>query len=215
MPLGDDGHVEAAAVEGAKLAPGIALVDTHGLLDTHVATGGGELAQPDLLDRSNEGGGTAIHDRHFRAIELDDRIIDAKPAQGRHQMFDGGNAACLRIADNGAKGGGGDSAPMRGNLDVATGFRVLHGKHDARAGIRRMKRDLGRIAGMDTDALQRYGAGERGLPVGASFHQSIVLCANPGSDDVGGIAKLARIMIRPGDLPDRRCNIQAGAGGSK
>ncbi len=50
-----------------------------------------------LIDRGDEGGGAAVHDRHFRAIELDHRIVDRAAGERRQQMLDRADADAFAI----------------------------------------------------------------------------------------------------------------------
>jgi hypothetical protein len=42
----------------------------------------------DLVDRLDERGGAAVHDRHFAGVDLDVAVVDAEAAQSREQMLD-------------------------------------------------------------------------------------------------------------------------------
>src|SRR6478736_6654992 len=53
-----------------------------------------------LIDRANERYGAAIHDRHFRAIDLDNDIVDVEAAQGCQQMFGGRAKRALSVTEH-------------------------------------------------------------------------------------------------------------------
>ncbi len=46
---------------------------------------------PDAIDQEVERCRTAIHNRHFVGINVDQNVVDALPRKGCHQMFDGAN----------------------------------------------------------------------------------------------------------------------------
>ena len=69
-----------------------------------------------LIDRVDEGRRTAVHDRHFRPVDLDHHIVHAEPAQGRQQMFRGRAKRAVGIAQDGGKFGGGDRADVGANF---------------------------------------------------------------------------------------------------
>ena len=52
---------------------------------------------PSALDQKQEGRGTPIHDRHFAAIELDNRIVDRGARQRRHQVLDRAHRISLAV----------------------------------------------------------------------------------------------------------------------
>jgi hypothetical protein len=40
-----------------------------------------------FLNQIGEGGSAAVHDRHFRRAQFDDRVVDAQADEGRKQVF--------------------------------------------------------------------------------------------------------------------------------
>ena len=58
-----------------------------------------------LIDRGDERRGAAVHDRDFRAVDLDDRIVDAEAAQRRQHMFGGRNGGTALVAEHGGEFG--------------------------------------------------------------------------------------------------------------
>ena len=59
-----------------------------------------------LIDRGDESGGAAVHDRNFRTIDLDGGVIDAHAPQRSEHMFGGGNQRTFAVAQHGCKFGG-------------------------------------------------------------------------------------------------------------
>src|SRR4029078_11964950 len=45
----------------------------------------------------------AFHDRLFGAVDLDQGVVDAKPAQRGQQMLDGGDGSAIAVAEHGAQ----------------------------------------------------------------------------------------------------------------
>ncbi len=70
-----------------------------------------------LIDRGDEGRGAAVHDRHFRTVDLDGGIVDAHAAQRSQHMLCGGNQWAVTVAQNGREFGG--DHRFRGRLNLA------------------------------------------------------------------------------------------------
>ena len=70
-----------------------------------------------LIDRGNESGGAAVHDRNFRTVDLNRRVVDAHASQGSKHVLGGGNQRTLAIAQNGCEFGGDHG--FRGGLNLA------------------------------------------------------------------------------------------------
>ncbi len=109
-PLGPDQrrveidlHVEMEAVMGGQLAKGAAVLHADLFQDFEEAARAIELGQADLVDGLDEAGGAAVHDRHFRAVNLDQRVVDAKTAQSREQVLDGRNRGAIAVTKHGAQ----------------------------------------------------------------------------------------------------------------
>ena len=101
------------------------------------------------IDRLDEGGRAAVHDRHFRSINLDGRVVDAERAEGGHQVL---HRRHLRAgdADGGAQLGGADVTEIGGD-GVGAAIAVGQPETQAAAGRRRMH-GHGRLASaMDPD----------------------------------------------------------------
>jgi hypothetical protein len=72
-----------------------------------------------LIDRGDEGGGAAVHDRHFRTIDFDGGVIDAHTAQRSQHVFGGGNQRTVTVAQHGCEFGGDHGFGCRRNLAIA------------------------------------------------------------------------------------------------
>lgn len=60
------------------------------------------FANAGALDQENEGRGAAVHNRHFRPVDFDYRIVDAAACERGHKMFNGGDGDAVFVADHGA-----------------------------------------------------------------------------------------------------------------
>ncbi len=109
------------------------------------------LLAPGAFDEEDEGCGAAIHDRHFRPIDIDDDIVDLGAGERRHEMLDGADRRPLAIAERRAQRRIDDVFPACDDLDPAT---ELIGPAKENAAIRRcrMQRDRRLYPGMEADA---------------------------------------------------------------
>ena len=117
----------------------------------------------DLVDRVDERGGAAVHDRHFGAVDLDEDVVDAEAAQGRHQVLDRRDGAAHAVADDGAERGGDDGAVMGVDDALAAAGETGAEEDDAVIGFGWVEGDLDRLAGMDADPLEGHAVAQRGL----------------------------------------------------
>ena len=60
----------------------------------------------------------AVHDRHFRPVDLDQRVVDAEAGQRGEHMLGGGAQRSVGIAEHGREFGGGDRAHVGAHLPV-------------------------------------------------------------------------------------------------
>ena len=58
-----------------------------------------------LVDRGNEGGGAAVHDRSFGTVDLDGGVVDAHATQRSKDVLGGGNHRAFAVAQDGCKFG--------------------------------------------------------------------------------------------------------------
>ena len=109
-PLGPDHlvlevnlNVETETVMRSELTLGAIVLNTDRLEDLQVPTGRIELGQADFIDRLNETDRTAVHNRHFGAVDLNKRIVDTEAAQSREQMLHGRDSGPIAVPKNGAQ----------------------------------------------------------------------------------------------------------------
>src|SRR5690606_34194621 len=110
-----------------------------------------------LLHRLDENGRAAVHDGHFAAVDLDDRIVDAERIEGRHDMLDRRDGACRGETEHGAQIGGAD----RGRYGLEFGHFVVGAdalENDAGAGFGWIESCCDFCPGMDTDTPNRERA---------------------------------------------------------
>ena len=62
---------------GAQFGEAVARTDLNRLENLDVTARGALLRDSGLVDRGDEAGGAAVHDRHFGAIDLDGGVVDA------------------------------------------------------------------------------------------------------------------------------------------
>ena len=91
---------------GPQLAEAIADRHLHRLQHLDEAAGGGLGHNAGLIDRGDEGGRAAVHDRNFGAVDFDGGVVDAHAAQRREHVFGGGNQRTFAVAENGGEFGG-------------------------------------------------------------------------------------------------------------
>ena len=95
-----------------QLAVAIVFGDANGLQDPDVAPRHRQRDQADLIDRVNERRRAAVHDRHFRPVDLDDGVVDAETRQRGEHMLGGRAERPGGVAEDGGKFGGGDGADV-------------------------------------------------------------------------------------------------------
>src|SRR5512135_1925188 len=94
----DFGFDAKAARMRPQFAVAVALGDANWLENLNVAARRSKRGDADLIDRGNERGGAAVHDRDFRAVDLDHGIVDAKTVQSRQHMFGRRDSRAILIA---------------------------------------------------------------------------------------------------------------------
>ena len=129
-----DLDLDAAAVIGRELGKRVAGLDAHGLENPDVAARRVEPGDTRLIDRGDEGAGAAVHDRHFRPVNLDHDVVDVERAERRHEVLDGGDRRTRR-ADRGAEIGGVDVGELRGDFPIAPGGDIGAEESDAGIGL--------------------------------------------------------------------------------
>ncbi len=150
-----DLDLEARAVIGLEFGPGGAAVDANRLDDADIAALDVERLDAGLVDGFDEGGGAAVEDRHFVAVDLDDEIVDAEAEQRGHDMLDRADMMAGGIAKRGAEVGGADFGDQRADFArLAAGVDMM--EDDAGVGIGREESDGNRLAAVDAEPSQRH-----------------------------------------------------------
>jgi hypothetical protein len=99
-----DLDVEAeSALGGSKLGVGLPALGTNRPQHLDVAARHSTGHQPHGVDGRDERSCAAVQDRHLRAVDLDENVVDAQPAKGGHEMLDGCDRAALALAEHGAE----------------------------------------------------------------------------------------------------------------
>ena len=123
-----------------EFAIGAGVLDRDPLQDFEEAAGSLKFGKADFVDRLDEARGTAVHDRNFGAVDLDQGVVDAETAQGGEQMFDRCHGGAVAVAKHGAERYAGDVALVGSDLG-AFGMAVRKKETDASVTISRTKRD--------------------------------------------------------------------------
>ena len=56
-----------------------------------------------LVDGRDKGRGAAVHDRHFRTVDLDDGVVDPHATQCGKHVLGGGNQRTFAVAQDGCE----------------------------------------------------------------------------------------------------------------
>lgn len=150
--------------DGAETGESAAVLDAHRAQNLEITTGRAERDEAGRLDGCDELGGAAVHDRHFRAVDLDQHIVEAEAGAGRHQMLDRGDGAGSLVADHRAQLGGADLVVAGVDELLMPAFEALAQEDDAGIGSGRPQGQAGRSPGMNADALQGHGRAKGRLP---------------------------------------------------
>ena len=161
---------EAARV-GANLADRIPHCHPHRFEHPDVASRRVERIKADLVDGGDERRRAAVHDRRFRAIDLDHRIIDTEAGKGGKDVLGGGDERAGGVAQNGGKLGRGNRVHVRHDGAVLAAFDARSNERHAGPGIRRMQGKRDRQAGMNADTGQCGVVAKRCLP--GDFHTPV------------------------------------------
>ena len=125
------------------------------------------------LQQEHERRGAAIHDRQFRRIDLDERIVDAESCKRRHQVFDRRNPHLPR-RQRGRHRRIADVSDKSRNQHRRT--HVYSTEYDSRIHRRRAQRHDDFLAGMHTDP----GGTNRVLQCSLIDHRRRVEPISPG-----------------------------------
>ena len=113
-----DLDLDPHAIKRAELSIGAADLDANRPQNLQEIAWLGKGDDAGLVEGSDEAGGAAVQNRNFRAVDFNDGVVDAKGAEGRHQMLDRRDLGTVD-GDGGAKVGGADIAEIRRDFAVA------------------------------------------------------------------------------------------------
>ena len=158
-----------------QFAVALALADADRLEHLDVAALRRERDDAGLIDRGDERRGAAVHDRHFRSVDLDDRVVDAAAVQRGEHMFGGGYRRAVMVAENGGEFGRGHGAVIGAEFAIGLSACAAAQKYDAGIGFGRMQCEIGGCAGMNADTGYGDMISQRRLPAGlrAPRHGSV------------------------------------------
>ncbi len=143
------------ALGRTKFAKGFALGDADRLQNLDIPTRLGQHFDADLVDCVNKRRRAAVHDRHFGAIDFNQGIVDAEPAQGGENMF-GGRAKDARfVAQNGGEFRRSHSTVISADFALPT-VRIGPRKHDAGVGIGGIESKVNGQPGMNPNSGNCY-----------------------------------------------------------
>jgi hypothetical protein len=117
--------------------------------------------------------GAAIHDRDFRTIDLDHRVVDAEAGKRRQHMLGCRAQRPAVVAQHGGKLSCGHGAHIGTDLAVGAAIEASAQENDAGVGVSGMQREGRRQARMDTDASDRCIDAQCRLL--ADFHATVPL----------------------------------------
>ena len=111
----DDGEGQPVAVVGLEAGPLVAIPHLDGPGDANEFLGRILFLDAGGLDQEDEGRGRTVENGHFRRIQIDPAIVDAQPAEGRHQVFDGPHLDSVHF-ETGAHAGIANQHGLGGNI---------------------------------------------------------------------------------------------------
>ena len=82
-----DGEVDGKSIIGGERRRLAAVADSHRLQHANGAPRCTLFDNPRAFHEEDKGRGASIHGRHFRAVDVDDRIVDLKAGKCGHEML--------------------------------------------------------------------------------------------------------------------------------
>src|SRR3984885_14066631 len=165
VDLGFDAQPACMRPQFAKAAIGIG---AYRLEHLDVAPANGCRHNAGLVDGGNESRGAAVHERNFRPVDLDDRVVDTEAIERRHDVFGGGDGRTGLVAEPGSEPGGGDRTEIGHKLAIRLALAAATHEDDAGVSLRWMQRDGGGPSGMHANAGNGHVLAQGCLP--ASLH---------------------------------------------
>jgi hypothetical protein len=154
------------------------------------------------VDQEDEGRGGAVEDRHFRPVQLDDRIVDAAAGQRSHHMLDRADPRLGRAgqAEGGAEAGLDHMVVEGRDLDPDIGAA----EPDAGPGFSRAQGQARALAAVQADPDAADGGFQR--PAAACLEREVSVhaypCWKPGSQGAAAGMSLRRLPSPiPGTAP--------------
>src|SRR5690606_4365427 len=99
-----DLNVQMESGVRAQLSDALALFDSDRLQNFDVLARLRQLANTDLIDCLNKRRSTAVHDRHFFAVDLDIAVVDRQTTERGEKMLDCSDGYSGVVTDDGAEG---------------------------------------------------------------------------------------------------------------
>src|SRR6266852_1134633 len=143
-----DGEAHGEAVIGRERGGLAVLADGYRLQHLDGAARRVLLDDAGAFEQEGEQRSAAVHHRHFRPVELDQRVVDLETGQRRHQMLDGRDRQAFAIVETRAQRLLDRVAPV--GLDLRAGT-VGAAEDDARVRRGRMQRHGHARPGMERD----------------------------------------------------------------
>src|SRR4029079_5198197 len=134
-----------------QFAEGVTHRNLNRLEHLKVALGLIEGHEADRIDGRDERRRAAVHDRRFRAVDLDGGVVDAETGEGRKHMLGGGYQRARFVAQHGGELGRGDSAHVGGDLAIRAALDARTDKAETGTGVGRVQRQRYRLARMYTN----------------------------------------------------------------
>ena len=131
-----------------------------GLLDAHEALRGVLLENARAADEVDERGARAVHDRNFRRVHVDVKVVDSKAVEGAHEMLDRRDHH-LALVERRGKTRVVDRFGANRKFD--SGREINATEDDAGVGRSRVHHEFDLAAGMQTNAAGRDGLLESAL----------------------------------------------------
>ena len=119
-----------------------------------------------LIDRGDERRRAAVHDRHFRSVDLDDGVVDAEPDSAAKHMLGGRDERAGGIAEYGGEFGGCDGADSWRAISRSVSPSPRNAQTRCRCRLPPDARSGGRRTGMHANAGDGGLVAQRGLPAG-------------------------------------------------
>ena len=135
-------------VSGPQRGSPVRLRFNDRLQDPKTFSGGVLLDQAGAVDEKDEGRGRAIHNGHFRPVQLDYHIVHATAGERRHQVLDGRNLGAALTYQSGAERGLDGIIPGRRHLRAV---KVGTAEHDTAASLCRTQGQAHFLSEMQAD----------------------------------------------------------------